>query len=457
MNKIITAFIWLALSSIIFFACIKDRMPSAPVEIDRPGFVQFGIDEPNINVALNNQVKMYFNEPMDLNSFASNLIVESVSGKIEGAFSYGESDTIVIYTPLTNYQPAEYYQVTLKGGVKDVHGNSMVSPTDEDVPSTSWFFTTGDYSSNGFPYIFVRDKSNRNAIYRVGQLNTYIDSLILPAPVDYQTSSLEVEPNSDNLFVVNLRTTEGLVTVINPNTFSVITQLSVGLGPTNIDFANQKAYVTNPSDKSFSVIDLNSLTTESTFVFPDGFRPKDVVYSTLKNSLYFYNTTNFDLKVVNADDFNDSHIISSGLSTKPTDIEITKDGRYIYLLGTNSSEISLVDVESESSNIIDFGYQYLTDGVMGTNYYFVAYYRGTGGDNIGGVLKIDNATNEIAEHLEWEYQVDQLKLTAGEELIYAVTPSDSTVQVIETKTMHNITSAKVNGNLKYIAITKNNY
>jgi Bacterial Ig-like domain len=457
MNKIITAFIWLALSSIIFFACIKDRMPSAPVEIDRPGFVQFGIDESNINVALNNQVKMYFNEPMDLNSFASNLIVESVSGKIEGAFSYGESDTIVIYTPLTNYQPAEYYQVTLKGGVKDLHGNSMVSPTDDDVPSTSWFFTTGDYSSNGFPYIFVRDKSNRNAIYRVGQLNNYIDSLILPAPVDYQTSSLEVEPNSDNLFVVNLRTTEGLVTVINPNTFSVITQLSVGLGPTNIDFANQKAYVTNPSDKSFSVIDLNSLTTESTFVFPDGFRPKDVVYSALKNSLYFYNTTNFDLKVVNADDFNDSHIISSGLSTKPTDIEITKDGRYIYLLGTNSSEISLVDVESESSNIIDFGYQYLTDGVMGTNYYFVAYYRGTGGDNIGGVLKIDNATNEIAEHLEWEYQVDQLKLTAGEELIYAVTPSDSTVQVIEAKTLHNITSAKVNGNLKYIAITKNNY
>lgn len=457
MNKIITAFIWVALSSIIFFACLKDRMPPAPVEIDRPSFVQFRVNEPNINVALNNQVMMYFNEPMDLNSFSSNLTVESVSGKIEGTFSYGESDTIVIYTPLTNYQPAEYYQVTLTGGVKDVHGNSMISPTDEDVPFTSWFFTSGDYSNDGFPYIFVRDKSNRNVIYRVGKLNSYIDSLILPAPDDYQTSSLEVEPNSDNLFVVNLKTTEGLVTVINPNTFSTITQLSVGLGPTNIDFANQKAYVTNPSDKSFSVIDLNSLTTESTFVFPDGFRPKDVVFSSLKNSLFFYNTTNFDLKVVNADDFNDSHIILSGLSTKPTDIEITKDGRHIYMLGTNSSVISLVDVESESSTTLDFGYQYLTDGVMGTDYYFVAYYRGTGGDNIGGVLKVDNTTNEIAGHLEWEYQVDQLKLTAAEELIYAVTPSDSSIQVIETKTMHNITSTKINGNLKYIAITNNNY
>ena len=127
------------------------------------------------------------------------------------------------------------------------------------------------------------------------------------------------------------------------------------------------------------------------------------------------------------------------------------------MLGTNSSVISLVDVESESSTTLDFGYQYLTDGVMGTDYYFVAYYRGTGGDNIGGVLKVDNTTNEIAGHLEWEYQVDQLKLTAAEELIYAVTPSDSSIQVIETKTMHNITSTKINGNLKYIAITNNNY
>lgn len=457
MNKIITTFFLIAVSSIIFFGCIPDRMPTAPVEIDRPEFVQFDIGASNLNLALNNQIKMYFNEPMDLNSFPDNMIVESVSGRIEGSFSYGESDTIVIYVPTTNYQPAEYYQVTLNGGVRDINRNSMVSPKDEDVPFTNWFFTSGDYSNNGFPYVFVRDKSNRNMIYKVGELNTYLDSVLLPAPDDYQTSSIEVDPNSDRLFVVNLRTSEGLVTVINPQDFSIIDQLPVGLGPTNIEFANQKAYVTNTSEKSFSVIDLNSLSTESTFVFPDGFRPKDVVYSVLKSSLYFYNSTNFDLKVVNENDFNDSHIISSGLTTKPTDIEITKDGKYLYILGTNSSIISIVDVESETSTPLDFGYQYLTDGTMGSEYYFAAYYRGTGGDNIGGVLKIDVNTQSIAGQLEWEYQVDQLKLTASEELIYAVTPVDSTVQVIETKTMHNITSAKVSGNLKYLAITNNNY
>lgn len=457
MNRIITGFLLITFSSIIFNSCIPDRMPSAPEEIERPGFVQIELGDTNLNVALNNQIKMYFNEPMDLNSFPANLIVESVSGRIEGAFSYGESDTIVIFTPLTNYKPAEYYGIMLKGGVRDKQGNSMISPNEEDIPVTSWFFTSGDYSNNGFPFAFIRDKSNRNKIYRVGELNVFLDSLILPGSVDFQTSALEIETNSDNLYVVNLKSTEGLVTVINPSTFSVINQLPVGLGPTNIEFGNQKGYVTNSSAKSFSVIDINSLSTESTFIFPDGFRPKDVSYSTSQNKLYFYNTINSDLKVVNANDFNDSHIIPSGLSNKPIDIEITKNGKFLYILETNSGLISLFNVENETSSILDFGYQYLTDGVIGSNYYYVAYYRGTGGDDIGGILKIDINSNEVIGNLEWEYQVDQLKLTAAEELIYAVTPVDSTVQVIETSSMHRITSSKVDGNLKYLAITNNNY
>ena len=229
------------------------------------------------------------------------------------------------------------------------------------------------------------------------------------------------------------------------------------MGPTNIEFGNNKAYVTNASAKSFSVIDLNSLTNETTRVFADDFRPKDVSYSPLSNKLYFYSTTNSDIKVVDANDYNNSHIVPSGLSTKPTDIEISSNGAYLYLLGTNSSEISVFDVQAEIPQVLDPGYQYLTDGTMGGSYYYVAYFRGTGGDNVGGILKVDVSSNTVADHLEWEYQVDQLRLTSAEELLYAVTPVDSTVKVVETKTMKWISSAKVGGSLKYLAITKNNY
>lgn len=457
MNRIIIAFLSIIFILIVFSSCLPDRMPTEPVEIERPVFAKIEVGQSNLNVSLNNQIKMFFNEAMDLNSFPSNVIVESVSGKIEGSFTYGESDTIVIYNPLTNYKQAEYYTVSLKGGVRDIHGISMVSPNEEDVPITNWFFTSGNYSNNGFPYFFVRDRSDRNKIYRAGNLNTYIDNLILPGPIDFQVSAIEVDPNSDNLFVINLRSTDGQITVIDPKTFSIIKQLPVGLGPTNIKFNDQKGYVTNPTSRSFSVIDLNTLTTESTFIFGDGYRPSNVSFSSLKNNLYFYNTTNADLKVVNANDFNDAHIIPSGSTTRPTDIEISPNGRFLYILGTNSSKITLFDVETETSTSLDYGYQYLTDGVMGSKYYFVAYFRGVGGENIGGILKIDINTNNIVGHLEWAYQVDQLKLTAADELLYAVTPVDSTVQVIETGSMQNITSVKIEGNLKYLAITKNNY
>ncbi len=457
MTRNIIKLFLITIAALTLNSCVPDRMPPAPTEIDRPEFVKIGFDASNLVFPLDHQVIFYFNEAMDLNSFPSNIIVESVSGKIDGTFSYGASDTIVIYTPLDNYNPAEFYTVAVKGGVMDIHGNSMISPTEEDIPDSGWFFTTGEYSDNGFPLGFIRDKSDRNKIYKIGELDEFLDSLILPAPEDYQTSALEVDKNSDKLFIVSIKLTDGLVTVVNPADFTIEKQITVGLGPTNIEFGGDKAYVTNASAKSFSVIDLNSLTNEETHVFADDFRPKDVSYSSLNNRLYFYSTTNSDLKIVDADNFTNSHIVPSGLSTKPTDIEISDDGHHLYLLGTNSSVISVFDVESETSQVIDPGFQYLTDGTMGKEYYYAAYYRGTGGDNIGGILKIDVSSNTITDHMEWEYQVDQLRLTSAEELLYAVTPIDSTVQIIETKTMKRISSAKVGGSLKYLALTKNNY
>ncbi len=442
---------------IILSSCLPDRMPTEPVEIDRPVFSQFDLGASNLNVTLNNKIIMFFNEAMDLSTFPANFIVESINGRINGTFSYGAADSIVVYTPDVNYNPAEYYQVTLTGGVRDINGNSAVSPIEQDEPNTAWFFTSGEYSANGFPYIFVRDKSSRETVYRVGNLNVYKDKISLPGTVDYQTSAVEIEPVSDRLFVVNLKVSDGFVTIIDPATFNVISQLQVGLGPTNIEFGNQKAYVTNLSEKSFSVIDLNSLTSETTYIFPDGFRPKDVVYSSSKNALYFYSSLNSDIKKVNASDFTDTKIFSSGLTTRPTDIEITNDGKFLYMIGTNSNVLSVVDLDNEIATPINLEYQYLIDGVMGKDHYYLAYFRGTGGNNIGGILKIDIHSKTIVGKLEWEYQVDQLKLTSAEELIYAVTPVDSTLQVIETKTMNHITSVKVEGSLKYLAITNKNY
>lgn len=450
-------FLFVISISFIFYSCVPDRMPSEPVEIDRPIFAKFEMGSTNLNVPLNSPITIYYNEVMDLNSFAGHFTVASSSGEIKGTFSYGAADTIVVFTPSGSYNPAEYYEMTLTGGVRDINGNSVTSPVGEDVPQKGWFFTSGEYSNNGFPYVFIRDKSNRNNVYRLGSLNLYKDSMLIPGTADYQTSAIEVEPNSDKIFIVNLKVTEGSVTVIDPATLAVLNQIPVGLGPTNIKFSAQKAYVTNQSAKSFTVIDLATMSAEQTHVFADGFRGKDVVFSTLTHSLYFYSSLNSDIKKVNSADFNDTQIFSSGLSTKPTDIEITQDGRFVFIIGTNSNVLSVIDLQTETAAAIPLENEYLTDGIMGKDHYYVAYYRGTGGEDIGGILKIDINTRSVTGHLEWPYQVDQMKLTAAEELLYAVTPVDSTVQVVETKSMHHITSGKVPGSLKFLAVTKKNY
>ncbi len=444
----------------VISSCVPDRLPTEPVPTSRPNFVSFEtMGDSNLVVPLDEPVVMIFNWAMDLSTFPSNVIVESVSGKIDGTFSYGESDTIVVFTPGTGYNPSEVYDVTVYGGVRNVNGMSMISPNQEDEPQSTKFFTTGQYSVNGFPYVFVRDKTSKQVIYRVGNLNEYIDSLyVVASPEDFQTAAIEFSQLGNYLYMVNLKSTDGTVTVIDPESFNVVETITVGLGPTNIGFGDNYGYVTNTSGKSFTKIDLSSLSAVETFVFTDGFKPKDVVYSSLTNKLYFYSSTKSEIKVVDADNYSNNYILTDILSRKAIDIEITGDGKFIYLLESSSDKVVVFDASTELlETVIETGYSFVIDGAMGDQYFYVAFFRGVSNNNLGGVIKIDNSSHSISDVMTWENEIDHIGLTAADELLYAVVPRDTTVKVIETKTLQNITSTKVNGSLKYLAVSKKNY
>ncbi len=462
MYKVPKLIIFLSVLAIFIDGCIPDRLPPEPVPNTRPSFVSFDkLDSMNLVVPTNEQIKMKFNWVMDLSTFPDNFIVESVNGKIPGKFSYAkESDTIVVFTPTVSYNFAEYYNISLSGMVRNINGMSMISPNEENIPITAWFFTEGEYSQNGFPYVFVRDKANKQIIYRIGSLNKFKDSLFVEATTeDYQTAAIEFSPLGKYLFMVNLKATTGTVTVIDPENFEVTKVIDVGLGPTNIGFSNDKAYVTNTSDKSFTVIDLSTLTAIETVKFDDGFKPKDVVYSSLTDKLYFYSSSKKEIKVVNAQNFSENYILDSILvDNKAVDIEISEDGKYIFLPMNRTDKIVVMDAETdEIVQIIQTGYPYVTDGYIGKDFLYQAFFKKVGKENVGGILKINVSDLSVAEIMVWEKDIDKIALTAASELIYAVTPNDSTVQIIEAKTLKNITSVKLNGSLKYLAISKNNY
>ncbi len=455
------AFLFLIAAAFALQSCIPDRTPTEPVENTRPKFVKFdfGLDT-NLVIPVTQPIKMYFNEKMDLNTFPANVSVASESGEILGRFSYAPNeDTVVVFTPGAEYNKAEYYTVEVHGGVRDIHRNSMISPNDEDVPATTWFFTEGEYSTDGFPYVFIRDKAQKQVIYRAGELNRYIDSLYIDATEeDYQTAALEFSPKGNYLWMVNLKITTGTVTLIDPVDFTVQNVIEVGLGPTNVAFNNDYAFVCNTSEKSFSVIDLNSYAVTETYVFADAFKPKDAVYSEVTNKLYFLSSNKKKIKVVNADNYDESETLDSVLiDNKGIDMEISADGRTIFVPQKRTDKIAVLDAVSETSEIIETGFPNAGDGVTYGDYYYSSFYKYAGTDRDGGILKINVSSLAIERVFEFGLEIDQVAITDGGELLYAVTPADSSLHIIETKTLREISSVKIGGSLKYVAVSKRNY
>jgi hypothetical protein len=146
------------------------------------------------------------------------------------------------------------------------------------------------------------------------------------------------------------------------------------------------------------------------------------------------------------------------VDNKGIDIEISEDGQYIFIPEKRTDKIAVYDaVNAKTSNIIETGYPNVGDGVISGDYYYSSFYKYTGGDNDGGVLKINSSTQSIENVFTFPYEIDQLAATYGGELLYAVTASDSSLHIIETKTLREISTVKIGGSLKYIAVSKNNY
>jgi hypothetical protein len=431
-------------------------MAPYPVEIDRPQFVTFGNnDMGGINIPLDDPVVLVFNEKMDPSTFPGNFILQSVSGSIDGTFKLAENaDSVVIFTPGTNMKESEIYTIYVHGGVRDANGNSILSPLEDDVPQTSWFFTSGQYALNGYPHIFAGDK-NGNKLYLVSEINRFIDSLTIVPEQTFGAGEMRITPDGSKLIIAN-RLANGTISIFNPQNMSKITDITVGTGPENLFLTNDKAYVVNLSGRNISVVNLGTLSTETTFGFPDNFRPRDIVYSSKTNKLYISNDLRDEydrLRVVDATNYSSYYDVTKVTPTmnKTIDMEISNDGETIFIAEFQTNNISIfstgldtIVATLQSSNLRN------EDGVIaGDNYYLV-----TSG---GYVCKIDIATLTVQDQLELEKTALGIAATVANELLYVVTPADSTLQIIETSTLTLISSVKIPAIMKNIVVSINNY
>lgn len=452
---------------ILFFSCLPDRNPTAPLENKRPEFKAFdSLLAGAIDAPLDQPVTMNFNEKMDLNTFPQNFTLESISGQISGSFEYAaNSDSTVFFRPSGQLNPAEVYWAKLSAYVRDANGNSIIPPTETDMEQSIWFFTTGAYAENGFPYVFVRDKVELDKIYLVHEVNAFKDSVIVAnAADDIGTAEMEVNRDLNKLFMVNLKV-DGTVSVLNLNDFSVEKIIPVGVGPTAIAFSGSRAFVTNNSGKTLSVIDLASLEVTKTIEFPDGYKPQDIVYSSAAGKCYMYSKTSSiatKIKVLDTQNSDNLYDIDDVLKNKIIDIDVSPDGAKVVFVEDRSSLIYIMDTATEAADTVDTGYANNLLGAIDNEYYYLAF-KQSGADGAGGIAKINLSTLAIDNLLlldpvdEKQITIDDLAITDAGELLYAVVSQDTTVKIIETSTLSQISQAKVKGTPRSIALTQHNF
>jgi YVTN family beta-propeller protein len=270
-------FILLFLFYIISIQCLPDRMPPAPIENQRPEFVSFSpVDSAAIAVPLRKSVTLIFNEPMMVSSFSENFTLQGIHGEISGTFS--ANDSLVTFTPGEDMMIASVYTATVSGGVRDKNGNSLT--LDEDWQVSTWFFTEGQYSHDGFPYVFIADRSF-DILYQVGNF----EELLAQSTEVIQPRGMAFSPDGQTLFVVS-KQAAGQVAVIDPVTFSKIQDISVGVGPEEIAVTQDKIFVVNVSARTISVLALSGFALLHTIEFTDGFRPRDIAHHPLRNIIY---------------------------------------------------------------------------------------------------------------------------------------------------------------------------
>lgn len=423
-------------------------MPPEPVEIDRPLLVSFSPEDTNaFAVPLRDPQSMIFNEIMDPESFYGHFVLNSGPDTIEGEFS--ADDSIVTFTPLEDMQSARVYVAEVTGGIKDMNGNSMsIDSTEEVFRHSTWQYTAGEYSNGGFHRIYISDKVDGGRFYVIGDFDKVVS---LMTGLAESSEGIRVTPDGTKLLIVS-NVLDGKVTVIDPSTEQVLSEITVGTGPTEIIATNTVAYVVNRSGKTISRLDLGTLTESVTISFADGFRPRHIAITPDGSILYVtsQSTTGADklkVKVLETSTLSEITTLDSVLTgNRSAGVAVSTDGQYLFIPEERSSLVAVLEV---STNIVLASFELpLPQNADIVTHDGNAYICSNG----GVVYKIDVNSLAVTDSAEVTAGVTSLDITSAGELLYVASPKDSSVFIIETNSMHTIRSPRVDGVVKRVAI-----
>jgi YVTN family beta-propeller protein len=323
--------------------CLPDREPTAPVEIARPMVLKIQPEPGSVVVPSTGSIQMVFDDVMDISSFEGRFFLRDYSGTVVPGTFRGV-DTTVLFTPSQALAPSSIFTAELQGGVRDKNGNTIQQESvpvysDTSTLLSTWFYSEGGYSQNGFTHLYLRDRKE-------GSVRVFgsFDSLLTTVGGFTNPEGMALSPNGGLLFVSN-RTTNR-VDVVNTGTNAVVARLATAAGPSSIVTYGDTAYVlcVDPSGRAaLSKIGIAALDTagRAPLVFP-GAR---LAMSPDGQTLYSLDQSRRDLVLFRPGDGSIIKRLSNAVSTSIVtgDLVVNQQTGNVYVCNAKGFNVKMTD------------------------------------------------------------------------------------------------------------------
>jgi len=235
-------------------SCKPDREPVAPVEIQRPSTRAILPAPGSLIVSRGSAIRMAFDEGMNPGTFPGHFKLWSILGDTVPGIFQGV-DTSVLFLPDQQLQPGTIYQGALRGRVRDLQNTSIGLNGDGVFDDTTllmntWFYTEGEYSTNGRYRIFLRDRKGE-AVRVFAAFDSVGIYTGFKAP-----EGMALAVDGSELFVSS--TGRDSVVFISTATNAEEKRIGVAAYPSSMAVSGTTLYVININGKAVTKIDITS-------------------------------------------------------------------------------------------------------------------------------------------------------------------------------------------------------
>lgn len=451
-------------SGLVLVSCPLDRMPPAPVEFNRPQFVHFGTSvDGGFAVPVDHNVSMIFNEPMDLQTFQNGFTLTAYDDNVDGTFS---SETVtdtqqvtpdstaiveqnrVVFDPISDLKPGRLYTAKVNFLVRDANDNEIT--LDSTWTSSTQFFTSGDYSQNGYYQLALIDGRN-NAVMTVDGFQVRSDSVGgLSSPKDI----VSIGDGANAIVGISERTATSTIALYSPAQQQIMDRVQVGVGADELISDGDALYTALTSEDAVTKIsNVNSGNDTLHYAFPE-FNVRNIAVGGGKLYVTSDDRNNpGEVKVLSTSTLRpvSSSIDSILVDRRSDDAAVSSDGKYLFVSEERTNVVGVWDLANNQFAtrlmLPTERNQAMIAGVHeGENFVLV-------GNSAGWIYKIDTDMLAVTDSIHIsDNGIEDLALTPQGELALATVPDDSLIDVIATKPLAKVHSIQFTPNMSVLTV-----